>query len=280
YPFRWEEVESVEGCYATFSLAAFSNEIICVGPTRFLSCDGREVTGVDEKIPDLMLTFNQSAIGYSYALVIEELRQVFISYASASSSKPNKALILNFEENNFAIFNLPIHVMGYSSLVSTPSTDNMTGISLDDLDYSLDDKELQAGYPTTLMGCRDGVIYKLNDGGSDNGTAISMSAIGGRWNPYFKENRRARLRNIDFLVDRVNTTFDVKFYENTRSSPWQTKTIDCSDSSDNTRRTVWRSAKCGATADFHRIEIAHETTGISPKIHAMVLHFKPAGPIR
>ena len=279
YPFKWEKLDAVEGCYATMSLAAFSNEIICVGPTGFLSCDGREVTEIDEKIPDLMLTFNQSAIGYSYAVVIEEKKQTFISFASANSDKPDKALIMNYNENNFAIYNLPIHVMGYSSLVSTPSTDDMTGISLDDLDYSLDDKELQAGYPTTLMGCRDGKIYKINDGGSDNGTAIEMRAVSGRLNPYFKDNKRARLKKIEFLVDRVSTTFDVKFFMNSKSSSWKTKTVDCSDD-DISRSTVWRSAKCGAVADFHRIEIQHNTTGISPKIHAMVFHFTPAGPRR
>jgi len=278
-PFRWEKVDSVEGCYATMSLAAFSDEIIAVGPTRFLSCDGREVTSIDEKIPDLMLSFKQAAIKYCYSMVLEETRQALISFASASSDKPNKALVINYDEDNFAIFNLPIHVMGYSSLLETPSIDDMVGISLDDLDYSLDDKELQAGYPTSLMGCRDGKVYQMNDGGSDNGEAIAMRVKGGRWNPYFKKKRQARLKKIDFLVNRANTTFDVKFFINSRSSPWQTKTIDCSGD-EILRKTIWRTAKCGAVADFHSIEIKHDTVGIGPKIHAMVLHFRPAGPIK
>lgn len=278
-PFKWEKLDAVEGCYATMSLATFSDEMIGVGPTRFLSCDGREVVGIDDKIPDLMLSFNQSAVNYCYAMVIEELRQALISHASASSEKPNKALVINYDEDNFAIFNLPIHVMGYSSLLETPSTDDMVGISLDDLDYSLDDKELQAGYPTSLMGCRDGKIYQMNDGGSDNGEAIEMKAVGGRWNPYFKKNKRARLKKIDFLVDRVNTTFDIRFFINSRGRSYQTKTVDCSDD-DISRKTVWRTAKCGQVADFHRIEINHDTVGIRPRIHAMVLHFRPAGPIK
>lgn len=278
-PFRWEKVDSVEGCYATMSLAAFSDEIIGVGPTRFLTCDGREVTGIDEKIPDLMLTFKQTAVKYCFSLVMEELRQALFSYASASADKPDKALALNYEENNFAIFNLPIHVMGYSSLIETPSTDDMVGISLDDLDYSLDDKELQAGYPTSLMGCRNGKIYQMNDGGSDDGEAIEMKAKGGRWNPYFKENKQARLKKIDFLVDRVNTTFDVQFFKDSRSSSYQTKTIDCSDD-DISRKTVWRTAKCGTVADFHSIEINHDTVGARPRIHALVLHSRRAGQIK
>lgn len=277
-PFKWEKVDSVEGCYATMSLAAFSDEIICVGPTRFISCDGREVEGIDDKIPDLMLNFNQAALNYCYAMVIEEMRQALISHVSASADKPDRALVINYEEDSFAIFNLPIHTMGYSSLLTTLSTDDMTGISLDDLDYSLDDKTLLAGYPTSLMGCRDGKIYKMNDGGSDGGSAIEMRAIGGRWNPYSEEGYKAILQKIDFLVDRVNTTFDVKFYKNTNIQSYQTKTVDCSD--DNTLLgKVWRSARCGVQAEFHSIEINHATTGASPKIHALRLWFRRGGRI-
>ncbi|MBA7690313.1 hypothetical protein ES703_98838 [subsurface metagenome] len=78
--------------------------------------------------------------------------------------------------------------------------DDMVGISLDDLDYSLDDKELQAGYPVSLMGCRDGKVYKMNDGGADDGEAIEMIAKGVRMNPYSKEGYKAILQKIDFLV--------------------------------------------------------------------------------
>jgi hypothetical protein len=210
---------------------------------------------------------------------MEEERQLLISYPSAGSDYPDKALVINYDEDNFAIFNLPIHVMGYSSLQTTIALDDMVGISLDDLDYSLDDKSLQAGYPTTLMGRRNGKLYKMNDGGSDDGTAIEMRAIGARMNPYFKDGKQARLQKIMFLIDRVSTTFDIRFFINSSSSSYQTKTIDCSDD-DITRKTVWRRATCGAKANFHRIEINHDTIGAKPRIHAMVFYFKPAGPIK
>lgn len=278
-PFRWEDIDGEEGCYATMSLINFSDEQIVVGPTRFLSCDGREVNSIDDKIPDLMLTFNQSAVNYSYGAVIEEMRQAIITYVSASGTTPDKMLVLNYDEDNFAIFNLPAHVIGYSSLQSTPSTDDMIGISLDDLDYSLDDKELQAGYPTSLIGRTDGKVYRMNDGGSDDGSAIVMKALGARMNPFFKDNRKARFQKVEFLVDRVSTTFDVQFFINSRSTSHLTKTVDCSDA-DISKKTVWRSAKCGATADWHRIQIDHATIGAKPRIHAYIFHFKPAGPIR
>ena len=278
-PFKWEDIPGQEGSYATMSLSTFSDEIMTVGPTRFVATDGREVYGIDEKIPDLMLSFNQAALQYCYSLVIEEMRQALTSYPSAGSAKPDRVLVLNYEENNFAIFELPVHVMGYSSLETTLSTDDMTGISLDDLDYSLDDKELRAGYPTTLMGCRDGWVYKMNDGGADNGEAIECEAVTARLNPYYKEQRKAILGWIDFLVDRnASASFSVRFYLNTESSSYKTQTVACTETG-ALRDKVIKRVDCGAEADFHKISLYQNESGNRPRIHAIVFYFRKGGPM-
>jgi hypothetical protein len=278
-PFKWDNIPSQEGCYATMSLSAFSDEITCVGRTRFIGCDGREVYGVDEKIPDLMLNFNQSAVEYCFSMVLEELRLILTSYAKAGSDKPDEALMLNYEENSFAIFRLPIHSMGYSSLETTLSTDDMVGISLDDLDYSLDDKELQAGYPTNLMGCRDGNIFKMFDGGADNGAAIECEVEGSEWNPYTQEGRKAILGWIDFLVDKNdNASFDVEFYINTENSPYKTETVECAETG-TLRDKVYKRVYCGAEGEFHKINLGNNAANNRPRIHAIVPWFRRGGPI-
>lgn len=278
-PFKWDNIPSQEGLYATMSLSAFADEVIGVGRTRFIGCDGREVYGVDEKIPDFMLNFNQLAVHYCYSLVIEEMRQILTSYAKGGSDKPYEALMLNYEENNYAVFRLPIHVMGYSNLQATLSTDDMTGISLDDLDYSLDDKEIQAGYPTNLMGTRTGKIFKMNDGGADDGSAIECLAEGSEWNPYYKDGYKSVLGWIDFLVDRnANASFDVGCYTNTESSPYQTKTVECKETG-TMRDKVYKRLYCGAEGDFHKITLGNNAVGNRPRIHAIIPYFQRGAPI-
>ena len=278
-PFKWENVPSQEGCYATMSLSAFSNEITAVGPTRFIATDAREVYGVEKKIPDLMLTFNQETVNYCYSLVVEEMRQVITSYASASADKPDKALVLNYEEDTYSIFTLPIHVMGYSTLETTISTDDMTGISLDDLDYSLDDKELLAGYPVTLMGCRDGWVYKMNDGGADDGSDIECEAVTARMNPYTKEGRKAILGWVDFLVDRnANASFDVRFYRDTETSLYKTGTIACTETG-TSKNKVYKRVYCGCEAEFHKLSLYNNASANRPRIHAVIPYFRRGGPI-
>jgi len=278
-PFKWEKIPSQEGCYATMSLSAFSDEIIAVGPTRFIACDGREVYGVDQKIPDLMLNFNQLAVHYCYSLILEELRLILTSYAKEGSEKPDEALMLNYEENNYAIFRLPIHVMGYSSLEKTLSTDDMAGISLDDLDYSLDDKELRAGYPTNLMGDIKGNIFKMFDGGADNGEAIECEAEGAEWNPFSKEGLKAVLGWLDFLVDRnANASFDVSCYIGTENSPYKTETVVCTETG-TLRDKVYKRVYCNAEGDFHKINLGNNAVGNRPRIHAIIPYFERGGPI-
>jgi len=148
---------------------------------------------------------------------------------------------------------------------------------LDDIDYSFDDKELQAGYPTTLMGCRTGYIYKLNDGGSDNGVAIEFEVEGGQWNPFVKEGKQACLGWIDFLVDKDELcTFDVKFYLNGEASVYQTKTITCTETGTN-KDKVWKRIYSGAIADFHQIEITNNAVNNTPRIHCINPYFAPGG---
>lgn len=279
-PFKWEQVASTEGCYATMSVISFSDELMAVGPTQIVGFDRRKAYNVDEKIPDFMLEWTQAAIGYCYGLVLEEMKQAWISYASIAADKPDSALIINYEENCFSTYELPIHVLGYSQLSADLILDEIdASIALDDIDYSFDDKDLQAGYPTTLMGCRTGYIYKLNDGGSDDGADISFETESGQLNPFVKEGKQACLGWIDFLVDKDELcTFDVDFYLNDESLSYQTKTITCSETGTN-RDKVWKRIYSGAIADFHRIDIGNNAINNRPRIHCINLYFDKCGAI-
>ena len=278
-PFRWEKLVDTEGAYATYSLVSFSDEIIGVGPTRFVGFDGREAYGIDEKIPDFLLEWNQSAVNYCYGLVLEEESQAWISYAEVGQDTPNKAVILNYEKDSWATYTLPIHCLGYSSLQSDLLWDDITD-DWDDIDWAWDDRSLQSGYPTTLMGAATGYIYQLNDGGTDDGAAIEFEATTGRWNPFAEQGVKADLGWLDFLVDKdANVTFDVELFLNQETTKYDTKTITCSGSGDK----VWKRVYVNTIAEFHRLRIYNDgnidgsPAANRPRIHAIVPWFQPAG---
>lgn len=280
-PFEWQKMEGTEGFSATMSLLPFSDEIIGVGPTSVLGFDKRKMYSIDEKIPDFMLEWNQDAIKYCFGLVLDEMRLGYISYTSLTAvpeGKPDSALILNYEDNCFSTYELPIHVLGYSQMESDLILDEIPeSVLLDDIDYSFDDKEIQVGYPTTLMGCRDGYVYKLNDGGSDNGAAIAFEAGYADWNPFSQAGLQVQLGWIDFLVDKdVDASFDVEFYVNNEASSYQTKTITCTETGTNKDKVIKR-VYSGAVADFHRIVISNNATSNRPVIHATTPYMRSAG---
>ena len=281
YPFRWDKVDAVEGCYATMSLVAFSDEIFGVGATKLIGTDGREAYSVDEKIPEFVMSWVIESAPYSYGLVLEEERQAWISYTSTSASAnadgnkyADSALILGYEDNSFSTYELPIHSMGYSALESD-LTWNTVLDAWEDIDWAWNDKSIQAGYPTTLMGSQDGFVYKLNDTGADNGSDIEFNATTGRWNPYTLN--QARLGWVDFLVDKDSgASFDVKFYLDTETTSYQTSSISCTETG-TAREKVWKRANCGAVGDFHRLNITNSASTNRPRIHAIVPFFKKAG---
>jgi len=281
YPFRWDKIDAVEGCYATMSLIAFSDEIFGVGATKLIGTDGREAYGIDEKIPDFVMSWTIDSAPYSYGLVLEEERQAWISYTSPSASAnadgnkyPNSALILNYEDNSFATYSLPIHTLGYSALESD-LTWNDVASAWEDINWAWNDKSIQAGYPTTLMGSQDGFVYKLNDTGADAGSDIEFNAVLGRWNPYTFD--QARLGYVDFLVDKDSgASFDVKFYLNSEATSYQTSSISCAETG-TSRDKVWVRAECGAVGDWHQIELTNNASNNRPRVHAIVAWFKKAG---
>lgn len=281
-PFRWDSIDSDEdeGLYATMSLIPFKKEVVGISNERFVACDAREVYGIDEKIPNMLLNFNLSALHYCYSKLIKELRMGLFSYPTENSEKPDELLVLNYKVNNFSIFRIPLHVIGYSILQSTISIDDMIGISLDDLDYSLDDLiTRRAGYSVILMGDRNGQIFKMFDGDSDNGVSIGCLAEGAEWNPFSKEGRKAILGWLDFLVDKdENASFNVEFFINTENSSYQIKTVECTETG-TSRDMVLKRLYCGAEGDFHRISLDNNATGNRPEIHAIIPYFEQGSPI-
>jgi len=187
---------------------------------------------------------------------------------------PNHALIFDYKDKSFATYELPIHTLGTSALESDLTWNDVVS-AWEDINWAWNEKSIQADYPATLMGSRDGFVYRLNDTGADDGEDIEFRAVLGRWNPYKWE--QARLGYVDFLVDRdPGASFDVKFFLNSESTSYQTSSISCTETG-TSRDMVWKRANCGAVGDWHQIEITNDDSANSPRIHCICPWFKKAG---
>lgn len=279
-PFRWEKISGTEGAYATFSIVPFSDELIALGPVRFIGTDGLDTYTVDNKIPEYALTIDQQMLSHVYGTVLEEMRQIWWLYPPPGADISKEALILQYEDNAWAIYTIELSCVGYWVEVTSYTWDTI-GKTWDELNITWDElNQYSAGYPLTLGGDGSGYIFILNRTGSDNGAAIPMDIQYGEWNPFIEQGQKARLGWLDLLVSRnPGTTLNVGFYADHGSTPYLTETISLTGQDPGAEK-VWIRVYANTVAASHSVRIYHEAANQAVEIHCVTPYFKPAGPIR
>ncbi len=278
-PFEWERVDSKQGCEAQMSLVTNDNIQYAVGKTRLQLMDGRRVVPGDLKIPDVTLDWSQGSVLFSNALVVEQERHIATSYASSGAGEnadgniyPDRVLIRNYEDQGFTNWTMDVHTIGSTELGSDTTWE--TDLTWQEIFDPWNAGSNEAGFPTTLIGDHAGLVLQLNTGGSDNGSDILWTAKSARFNPFISQGREAWLNRIDFFVDvNADSSFDVKSFLNTDSSPFKTTTITAiaKKSADS---KAWYSVFVNASGFAHSIEITNNASNNRPIIHAMIFWFK------
>lgn len=287
-PFEWERVSNVEGSVAQMSLVTKDDNQYALGAARFQISNGRDVAQADRKIPDFTLDWNQDSLPYSNGILLEEERQIHITYTSSGAASddadqpndgnvyPDSVLILNYEDFGFATYGLPIHTLGFSAVESDLTWDDIAD-AWEVIDFAWNAGQAKSGFPTTLFGNHLGLIFQMNFGGTDNGSDILFRAVMAQMNPYVELGHKAKLGYIEFLCDvDASVTFDVKSFLNTDTTEFQTKTVTC-DAVRGSDDIVTKRVDVFATANFHRIEITNNASNNRPRIHAIILYFEDAG---
>jgi hypothetical protein len=282
-PFEWQRISETDGSGAQMSAVTRRHIQYNLGATEVLACNGRDVVEIDQKIPDFMLDWTLDSLRYSWAIDLEEERQAWFSYTSAAAAAnvdgntyPDRALVFNYEDGSYATFSLPIHSLGQSFLEEDVTWQQ--DVAWEDYDDPWNAKNTQSGFPTTIMGSRDGFVYQLNTTGSDNGSDISFEALSARLNPWSKQGRKASLLKIQFLVTIDDTaTFDVSSYVDSDETPFQTKTITCSSNGTGGDNKAWHTIFPQAKGFFHRFKLANDGSSNRPQIHAILLYMRQAG---
>jgi len=128
-----------------------------------------------------------------------------------------------------------------------------------------------------VYGGRDGWLWRMFTGTSDNDVKYDFKAASARLNPFNKIGKRCSLGRVAVLVDTSATaSFDVKLYKNTSSTAYKTQTITCTGNSDKHWETLHAG---GETGDTHQIEFSNDAKANLPVIHATWLEMEPAGHI-
>lgn len=281
-PFEWERVSAQDGAIAQMSVTTRNNIQRAIGPTKILANNGNIIGPIDAKVPDVVLDWNPDSAPYSVSEDVDEERQIYFTYARAATTAhadgnkyPDRVLVHNYEDNSWAVYSHPIHTIGHSSLESDVTWD--LDDAWEDIEFAWNAGNTVSGFPFTIIGNHAGVVFQLNTGGADDGSAIEFNAKTGRWNPYTKQGRKAKFQKAEFLCDvDPNVSFDVEFFLDSDSTKYKTSTIT-TIAVKGADAKAWYSAFSGAVGTFHSLNITNNASGNRPRIHAIRLWFKPAG---
>lgn len=112
-PFTPERIDESRGCDAPFSPITYLNRSMAASTRGLIVSDGYKIERMDDKIPYFTLNniYNREFFK-CFSGFIDEDRDIYLIYPDDNDSSNNKMLVINMEEDNFAVYRIPLTCMG------------------------------------------------------------------------------------------------------------------------------------------------------------------------
>ncbi len=178
-PFTLEKIDGSRGSAAAFSVISYLNRTLAASPRGLIISDGYRVDRMDNNIPDFAFNGIQSdQFLRCFSGFLDEERDVYLIYPSEGVIKPplltdgesDRILTINFEEDNYAIYRLPLSCMGNFQLAITILWSDLTVANGYPNWDALAEKfgnwnafPFSRGSPISIGGGHKGEIWRLND---------------------------------------------------------------------------------------------------------------------
>ena len=183
-PFVLEKIDGSRGSSAAFSVISYLNRTLAASPRGLIISDGYQVDRMDNNIPDF--TFNDilsDQFQRCFSGFLDEERDVYLIYPSEGTIRPSlldngesdRILTINFEEDNYAVYRIPLSCMGNFQVAFTLLWSDLTAANgFPDWD-SLAEKfnnwnafPFSKGSPISIGGGHKGEIWVLNNTESED----------------------------------------------------------------------------------------------------------------
>jgi len=118
-PFKWQQLNTELGSQSTYSTVPFDKQILTIGNTGIHSCNGSNVSRIDEKIPDEVFDFklkdNATVRTAGIRDYFTELVYWAVCFENETSTQtfPNQVLVYNYQNGAWAFNNDCITAFGY-----------------------------------------------------------------------------------------------------------------------------------------------------------------------
>lgn len=183
-PFILEKIDGSRGSAAAFSVISYLNRTLAASPRGLILSDGYSVQRMDNNLPDF--TFNEidnENFDICFSGFVDEDRDVYLIYPTQGQIRPplvpagssDKILVINFEEDNFATYRIPLSCMGnfvvssnvlWSDLTTTNGFPNWD--SLAQIYSTWNSFPFSKGTPVAIGGGHKGEVWRLNNAESED----------------------------------------------------------------------------------------------------------------
>ena len=118
-PFEWQKLNTELGSMATFSTIAFDKAILTVGEVGIHSCNGSNVTRIDQKIPDQVFSISNPAAETQRICGIRDYYNEMVYWSFPQQNQisaqpyPSQVLVYNYQNQTWSFNDDTITAFGY-----------------------------------------------------------------------------------------------------------------------------------------------------------------------
>lgn len=178
-PFTLEKIDGSRGSAAAFSVTSYLNRTLAASPRGLIISDGYQVDRMDDNIPDFAFnSIDDENFQSCFSGFLDEERDVYLLYPSQGVIKPalvptgasDRILTINFEEDNYAVYRIPLSCMGnfqttvkilWSDLTSANAFPNWDTLAEKYGNWNAFPFSKKA--PISIGGGHKGEVWRLND---------------------------------------------------------------------------------------------------------------------
>lgn len=112
-PFTLDKLDESRGSDAPFSMQTYLNRSMAASRRGMTISDGYRLDRLDDKIPDFVYNdVDNSNFNLCFSWLSDKDHKMYMLYPANGSSSNDRILVINFEEDTFAIYRIPFSVLG------------------------------------------------------------------------------------------------------------------------------------------------------------------------
>ena len=219
-PFTFYKANTTKNTSAPYGSIEFDDQVTAMGSKGLIYCDGTTVDRYDLKIFDQYDSINSEAFIQCFGLRFDVLNQSWMLYPDAETDAllSTKVLLWNYLEDSWATFNMSLSCLGLGFGVrditwadfAPGGVFGANGMTWQQAMFPWNSYLTQKESLRLLGGNFIGEVLQLNDGPTDHGTEIRMSATTKKYNPFAQLGLKGQFAYLDVYYT-VNPEIELTF---------------------------------------------------------------------